>query len=81
MDGDACFSLCKAICIFCATDSGNELQIVFLSFLPENNLRKALVPFIGVSTLLLKVCHEKQENQAGNSGSQTGPEFLLTTDY
>jgi hypothetical protein len=32
-----------------------------LFFLQENGLRKALIPFIVVSALPLKVCHKKQE--------------------
>jgi hypothetical protein len=42
-------------CIFSA------LQLIFLFFIQENELRKALIPFIGVGTLLPKVCHKKQE--------------------
>jgi hypothetical protein len=33
-------------------------------FLQENDLRKALIPFIGVSVFPLNSCHKKQENQS-----------------
>jgi len=34
--------------------SFSDLQIIFLFFLQENNLRKALIPFIGVRDLFTK---------------------------
>jgi hypothetical protein len=51
--------------MICQRRAFSALQIIFLFFfLQENDLRKALIPFIGVSVLLRNSCQKKQENQA-----------------